>query len=531
VTAHAVAGRAVTGLAFRQVRRGGLVVTALAAGMSALVTATYAGTVGAGPEAASLVVLAHNPAIRTLFGAPVALDDAGGFTVWRTGTVVGVLLGLWGSLAVTRTTRGEEESGRWELLLAGRSPLPRIVVRHLAVVTAVMGVVGFAIAGAMVTAGADPEGAALHGADMALLGIFFVGVAGLTSQLFPARAQAGGAAVAVLAASLLVRMVGDGVSPLAWLRWLTPFGVVESTGPYDRNRWLPLVLLAAAASVLLVVARLVAGRRDANAGRLTPPARRPPRTALLGSIPAFAVRRTLRSLLGWSLGIGAYYFLIALMAPSLTDFLRQNPRFAELAAKAGFAGLDGTRGYAGTLFALLAIPVGVFTAVRIAAAVTAETDRRLTLLYAGPVTRWGFVGAEALAAAGGAVVLSLTAGMATWAGTTMSGAGLRLGEALAGTANALPLAGLCLGAAVFALGMLPAAVGWIGALPAAGGFLLLVVADEIGAPWLRELSPFAHLAPVPDQRPDWAGTAAMIVIGAILAAVGCYSYRRRDLSG
>ena len=40
-TAEAAPGRAVTWLAIRQVRRGGLVVTALAAGMTALVAATY----------------------------------------------------------------------------------------------------------------------------------------------------------------------------------------------------------------------------------------------------------------------------------------------------------------------------------------------------------------------------------------------------------------------------------------------------------------------------------------------------------
>ena len=67
----------------------------------------------------SLSALAENPAIRTLFGPPVALDDAGRFTVWRTGTVLAVLVGTWAVLAATRLTRGEEEAGRWDLLLAG----------------------------------------------------------------------------------------------------------------------------------------------------------------------------------------------------------------------------------------------------------------------------------------------------------------------------------------------------------------------------------------------------------------------------
>src|SRR5690349_565553 len=109
-----------TRLALRQIRRGALVVIGLAAGMSALVAATYADVMADPAAAGSLRALAGNPAIRTLFGEPVGLDNAGGFTVWRVGTFIAVLLGVWAILATTRITRGEEDTGRWDVLLAGR---------------------------------------------------------------------------------------------------------------------------------------------------------------------------------------------------------------------------------------------------------------------------------------------------------------------------------------------------------------------------------------------------------------------------
>ena len=121
-------GRVLTALAVRQVRRGALVVTAVSAGMSALVVATFRSEA---LDPAALGALARNPAIRTLFGEPVALDDPGGFTVWRTGTVLSVLIGVWGMLAVTRITRGEEDAGRWSMLLSGRPTLTDAVRRHL----------------------------------------------------------------------------------------------------------------------------------------------------------------------------------------------------------------------------------------------------------------------------------------------------------------------------------------------------------------------------------------------------------------
>jgi ABC-2 type transport system permease protein len=89
---------------------------------------------------------------------------------------------------------------------------------------------------------------------------------------------------------------------------------------------------------------------------------------------------------------------------------------------------------------------------------------------------------------------------------------------------------LCVGAAVFGLGVAPRFVALIGSLPAAGGFPWYVLADTVGAPaWSRELSPFAHLAPVPATSPHWAGTGGMLAVAATATVVGLRAYRRRDL--
>src|SRR3954465_8449642 len=91
--------RLVVAAAVRLVRRGSLVVSAVVGVLTAFVAAEYRSTFSSAFSASSLEALAQNPAIRTLFGPPVALDDPGGFTVWRTGTVVAVLVGVWGALA------------------------------------------------------------------------------------------------------------------------------------------------------------------------------------------------------------------------------------------------------------------------------------------------------------------------------------------------------------------------------------------------------------------------------------------------
>ncbi|MBM2619400.1 hypothetical protein JIG36_27990 [Actinoplanes sp. LDG1-06] len=522
-------GRAVTRLTVRQVRRGALAVGVLAAGMSALVAATHAEVVASPEQAASLASLATNPAIRTLFGEPGDLGDPGGFTVWRTGIFLSVLLGAWCLLAATRITRGEEESGRTELLLAGLVTPRHLLARQLTILSLAAAATGAAVSVALSAAGTDRPGALVHGAGLGLTGVFFAATGLLAAQIFPARSAATGSATAVLAAGLMVRMIGDGVAALGWLRWLTPFGLTGLTRPYDTNRWLPLMVLAAMTAAVLAAA-VAANRRDVRGGWLAPRAGRAPRTTLLGSAPAFALRRMLRPLSGWAAGIAAYYLLIGLIAASMISFLADNPELADLAGQAGFGSLGAVEGYAATLFALLAMPASGFATTRLTAFFADENSGRLTLLCAAPRTRQKLAGIEVATAAAGTLVLALVAALATWAGTTISGAPLSLTAAVAGALNVLPIAALGLGASALALGVAPRAIGWFGALPVVGGFLLLVIADSVRAPvWVTGLSPYAHIALVPLESPDWVAAAVMTSIAACAGAAGLAAYARRDL--
>lgn len=110
------------------------------------------------------------------------------------------------------------------------------------------------------------------------------------------------------------------------------------------------------------------------------------------------------------------------------------------------------------------------------------------------------------------------------------GAGLGLGDALTRALSVVPVALVCLAAALAALGWAPSAVLAIGSLPAAGGFLLLVLADTFGWPdALRWLSPSAHLAAVPAEPWDGAGAGGLLLVAGVLVVAGCRRYACRDL--
>ena len=518
---------AVTGLAVRHVRRGSLVLVAVVAAMTALVVLTHRDTMSAGLDVAAL---AANPAIRTLFGEPTALETPGGFTVWRTGTPLAVLLAVWSVLTSTRVTRGEEDTGRWDLLLSGRVTTADLVSCHVAAVAAGGLLTGAAGAGALVTTGTPMVGAVLHGLGLGLVAVFFTGVGSVAAQAWSHRSAASGAAVAVVGVALALRMVGDGIVWLSWVRWATPFGLTALVRPYADDRVLPLLVLAAAAAAAVLVPPLLASRRDVREGGFRSRTGRRARARLLGSVSAFALRRLLGPLAGWALGLAAYFLLVGLLAVSVTDFLRDNPRFAVLAEQAGMGALGQVAGYAAALFAVLALPLGVFAAVRTASVAAEEAAGRLTLLLAAPLRRSNLVLAEAAATAAGVVVLAVTAGLAFALGAGLVGAPLTAGAAVAGAVNVVPVALLCLGAAVAALGWWPRATAAVGALPAVGGFLIQVLAENADAPtWVLAVSPFRHLAPVPQSGPQWVGSMVMAAIALLLMVAGSVGLSRRDL--
>lgn len=523
--------RAVAGLARTMVARGGGIVLVVAAGMSALVVATYDDVIGSAPGgAAALAALAGNPAIRTLFGEPVALDDPGGFTVWRTGTVLAVLVALWAALTATRMLRGEEDTGRWDLLLSGRVSVGAVVATHLGVLLVAVTAIGGAVSLALLGTGTAAGGALVHGVSLTLLGAVSAGIGGVTAQLLPERGAAAGAAVMTLVAGLLARMVADGVTALNWLHWLSPFGLAALARPYDTDRAVPLLVLAVAAVTLLATTVALSRHRDLRGAPLSSTATRRPRTRLLGSPAAFALRRLQRPLAGWAGGITAFFLLIGLIATSMTTFLADNPLFADMAARAGFAELGSVAGYAATLFALLPVALSGFVAGRIAGLARAESARRLDLLLAAPLSRRRLLAAEVAVTVLGAAVLTVVAALAVSVGTTAAGTPLSPGAALAGAANTLPITALGLGAATLALGRTPEAVLPAGMVPAAGGFVLNVVADSVGAPaWVGSLSPFAHLSPVPVTIPDWTATTIMVAIAVALCVAGTMSYTGRDV--
>jgi polyether ionophore transport system permease protein len=521
-------GRAVSRLAVRQLRGGAVVVALICGGMSALVASQYQ-KIGGMLDESGMRALAENPAVRILSGPPVALDDPGGFTVWRIGTPVSVLASGWILLAATRVTRGEEDAGRWDLLLAGRLRMADVVVRYLAALVGSATLIGVAVAASLLVAGTELTGTVIHATGITCVALTFATTALLAAQVMPKRSAATGLTVAALGVGLMLRMIADGSHQLAWLAWATPFGLTARAAPYADNRIVPLIVLGAFPIVLAGAALVAARHRDLGDGIVAVAESRPPRTRLLQSIGGFALRRAGRTTLGWAAGIAASFLVVGALLASILELFQTNPRFAELAAAAGV--VPSVNVVAATMFSLLAVPTGLYAVMRLAAMVADEKAGRWTLLFAEPISRVRLVSTEIMVTVGAVVALHCSAAVAVWSGAKITGAPLQLTDSLAGALNSLPVALLAAGAAAVGVGWLPSAAGAIGALPVVGGFVVNVIMQTTQAPaWFVNLSPWTHLAAVPETPANWAATTILLFIGAILTALGVYGYAQRDLA-
>ena len=370
-------------LAVRQVRRGALIVTAVCAGISALVAYQYQTTFRARLRRQGCGRWPKTRLYESSSASLSALDDPGGFTVWRTGLPVLVLSSVWVLLAATRITRGEEDAGRCDLVLAGRLRVGDVVLRAMAAVVLASVLIGVAVGAALAAAGTDTTGAAVYAG--AVLGVTstFATAAIFAAQVMPTRSAAVGVIVGLLGGWLAVRMLADGAHQLAWLAWTTPFGLSALAAPYADNRVAPLLVLAGLTVGFAVAGLIAAGHRDVGGGLVKVATRRAPRTGLLKSVVGFAIRRAIRPTVGWATGIAAYYLLVGALIASILEFFDSNRRFADLATAAGFAGLDSANGFAAALFSLLAIPTGLYAATRLAAVVADEQARRWTSVLSG----------------------------------------------------------------------------------------------------------------------------------------------------
>jgi len=486
------------------------------------------------PTVADRLAFAHsfagNKAIRLFYGEPFDLLTVGGYSAWRVGGTLAIFAAVWGLMAAVRAMRTEEDTGRMELVLAGIVSRRTAYLAGLVAIAAGIVILWLAEFLGSVLAGLPAGPSAYLALATASVMPVFVGVGAVASQLAPTRRMAlelGGAFVAL---ALVLRVIAD-TSSAGWLRYLTPLGWVEELRPFTGARPAVLLLPIAATVPLLAGAAWIARCRDIGTGVLPARDSSEPRLGLLSSPLAQALRGERASLLVWLGGVGAFAFILGVVAKSVSA-AGISKSLQQQIEKLGSGSILTPSGYLAFVFIFFVLAVSLFGCAQIGAARHEEAEQRLETLLAMPVGRRRWLGGRLVLAAGGAVAVALAAGLFAWAGATSAGVSISLARMLEAGANCLPVGLLFLGIAALAYAVVPRASAGLAYGLVTVAFLWQLFGSLLGAPtWLVDVTPFAHVGLVPTQSFRVVAAIVMVAIGAVCALVALAVFRRRDLLG
>jgi ABC-2 type transport system permease protein len=526
------AARALARRAFRDARTRTIAFAYLFAAIAYIQPITYR---HAYPTLADRLAFAHsfaaNKAIRLFYGEPFNLLTVGGYSAWRVGGTLAIFAAIFGLLAAVRALRTEEDTGRMELVLAGIVGRGAAYIASLGAIAAGTLLLLIAAFAGSVAAGLPAGGSAFLALASASVVPVFVGVGVVASQLAPTRRIALELGGAVVGLSFLLRVIADTSSGIGWLRWATPLGWAEELRPFTGAHPAVLLLPLTVTLALLATAARIAAVRDIGSGVLPARDSAEPNLRLLSAPTAQALRSERASLIVWLSSIGAFAFIIGVIAKSINSAGISKSLQREL-AKLGSGSIVTPTGYLGFTFIFFVLTVSLFACAQIGAARHEEAEQQLETLLALPISRRSWFGGRLALAAGAASAISLVAGALTWAGAASAGVSVSSARMLEAGANCLPVALLFLGIAALAYALVPRASAGIAYGLVTVAFLWQLFGALLGAPkWLVDVTPFAHVGLVPAQ-PFRAGAAVvMLAIGALTTLAAIAVFQRRDLLG
>lgn len=496
---------------------------------------TAAAFPGVYPDAAARqarALLMGNPATVALAGPQIGVADYtfGAMMTNELLSLTSIVVALMSIFTVVRHTRGEEESGRSELVLA--NPVGRYA--PLATGLAMAGIANLALA--VVTAvilgaqGLDSitwSGSWLYAAALVSVGFVFAGVAAVTAQISQHARSASSMAGLVLGVAYTIRAIGDVTN--SGVVWLSPFAWAQRTYAYVNDQWWPLLLSAALTAVLTLLAVRLNARRDSSAGLREPrpgPATGSPR---LSTSLALALHNQRVALTAWTVSLGLFGLIYGTLLADVEGFAEEmSVTIADVLG--GTMGESLINAFLAVLVVVMSILATVYALVALLRARSEENSGLAENILATPTSRSRFLAGHITVAIIGGVLVLLAGvlGLGVTGSLALSDVGV-LGRLLAaGLVQAAPLIFL-VSVAVALFGLSPglARLCWI---PLVYGVVTTTVGGVLGLPqWALDLSPWSMVPMLPSESFRIWPVLGMLVVSGLLFALGFWGFRRRDV--
>lgn len=527
----------------QRARRDWLQVLLWGVGTALLAYASFIGVrdaYGTAQDRTSLLAAAlANPVILMFRGLPSGADE-GAFMIFLIFPWLAILAAFMSTFLAVRHTRGDEETGRAELVAA--TPAARTMPFAA---TALHGLLANALLAALVASaflavGAEAEGALLAGTATGAVGVTFLGVGLLAAQLMRTSRGANSLAVWTLMATFVIAGFGNAIGTpsddltrmeSSWLTWLSPFGWGENTRAFDENLWWPALLSLGVGAVLAAVSAVLVAVRDLGGSFIAERLGRADASPTLSGPMALVWRLTRGAVLGWAVG----GFLIGVLSTSLASLVEEigasNPAVEQILRQISGAG-SVQQGTITTFFTMLGVLAACCAVQVVCRARQEEAHGTAEPLLAAPVGRVRWL-ADYLVVALIGVVLVIAAAIA---GAALGIAGQDgdtdlMRTVLVTGAGQVAAASVFLVVTALAFVLVPRAtipLGWSLVLL---GMALGLFGPLFGFPeWLVQASPIAVTPFVDGDAVDLRGLWWLVLATGAGAVASLSLMRRRELA-
>lgn len=503
-----------------------LALTALTAGTAA----SFLGLYPSEAERQALTTAMINPATTAMVGRGYGLDNYtfGAMLGHQMLAMTALTAGIMNILFVSRNTRGDEEDGKTETLLAlpiGRTSSLTSVITSALLLNVVL---VLAMTGALVMLDIESinlEGSLLYSAAIGLCGFFFAAGTAFSAQLAQGAKTATGLAFGLLMTAYALRAAGD-VNENA-LSWFSPIGWAQRTEVFVSNIWWPLWLLAGSSFFVAGSALYINAARDTGAGLFSASKGRKEAGFLLQGTGGLIWRLQRTGIFFWT----AALFLLGITYGSvLTDteaFFESTNVMQGVVSQT--SDLTLSEQFLPVLMSVMAL-IGTIPVVMAALKIKAEEKKdRMQHILGRSVSRIGLLAHYA----GFSIALSIVMMLATAGGMALAidQESLSVSAVFASALLYLPAFWVMTGLAVLLIGFFPkyTFVIW---LYLGYSFIAVYFGEIFQFPeWVGELTPFGWVSSYPVEDINPMPAIGLMLISLIIGAAGFVGFIRRDTNG
>ncbi len=465
-----------------------------------------------------------NPAVAAIHGF-ILSKDIPSLVAWNIKTISLIVLGIFNILAMTKILRGEEESGRAEILMSGmvgrQAPFAASSILSLST-NVLMGLLTFIT---MLAFGLPVAGSLSLSLLFVVGGCLFASLGAITSQLFSAKRMASSAAIGFLGAFYAISFLNNLSANNNFASYITPFRWFFIIRPFDGNHLGFLLVGVLAVVVFTFIALFLADKRDVGEGMIHPKTGRKDAAPSFRNEWALDWRQHFGSLLTWTIVLGVFSFGVGNVNTLVSDMLGEQSTLASWMSMFG----EPQEAFLSLMLFVFTLFVAAYGIVAAGKLHLEESDGRAELLLGTPMKRIGWMLSHVLFSVFGSVVLLIVIGCSTTIGSVMSGGST--GDFLPILSKALyklPAIWTISGIAVLFFSLLPkisGALSW-------SLFSLFIVIQLFwemgilpGTAFL--LTPLGQIYPTQPQTAQTFLTLAAISI--VLYVVGFIGFKNRDL--